>query len=103
MEAGTWGENQLNQAFRKQVQPALESKLEEFILIGLDSVSEVGLWEYLVKKKWRKVTGEMQLHEIIQDILTIKASDYLSYATIEAYKTPEFSLEDEDELRELLK
>ncbi|WP_307852161.1 post-transcriptional regulator [Neobacillus rhizophilus] len=92
-----------NGQFRTQVKPAMVSKLEEFRLLGYDSVSESELWEYLTKKKWRKVTDEKKLYEIIQDILSIKVSDYISFATIETYKTAEFSLEDEEEWKELLK
>lgn len=93
----------VNEQFRTQVQPAIASKLREFRLLGIDSVSEGAFWEFLVKKKWKKVKSEMRLYEIIQDILSIKASDYVSFATIEAYKTTEFSFDNEDELKELLK
>lgn len=89
--------------FRTEVQPALASKLMEFRLLGYESVTEKELWEYLVKKKWKKAKGEKRLYEIIQEILSVKVSDYMSFATIEAYKTAEFSLDDENELRELLK
>lgn len=89
--------------FRVQVQPAIASKLEEFRLLGYDSVSEQDFWNYLLKKKWRKAKEEMKLFEVIQDILSVKVSDYLSFATIEAYKTAEFSFEDENEWKELLK
>ena len=89
--------------FRTQVQPACASKLAEFRLLGYDSVTEKDLWEYLVKKKWKKEQEEKQLYQLIQEILSVKVSDYISFATIEAYKTPEFSMEDEAELKELLK
>ncbi|MGG3564594.1 post-transcriptional regulator [Neobacillus rhizosphaerae] len=89
--------------FRIQVQPALASKLSEFDLLGYDSVSENELWNFLIKKKWKKLKVEMKLYEIIQEILSVRVSDYMSYATIEAYKTVEFSFEDENELKELLK
>ncbi|MEH6905610.1 post-transcriptional regulator [Neobacillus drentensis] len=89
--------------FRTQVQPALESKLAEFQLLGIDLVTEKELWDFLIKKKWKKVKEEMKLYEIIQEILSVKASDYISFATIEEYKSNEFSFNDEDELKELLK
>jgi len=89
--------------FRPQVQPAVASKLLEFQLLGLDSVSEQELWDFLIKKKWKKIKEDMKLYEIIQEILSVKASDYLNFATIEAYKASEFSMNDEDELKELLK
>lgn len=89
--------------FYTQVQPAIASKLTEFQLLGVDSVTEGELWDFLTKKKWKKVKEEMKLHEIIQGILSVKVSDYISFATIEAYKTSEFSFDDEEELKELLK
>ncbi|MFP5114375.1 post-transcriptional regulator [Bacillaceae bacterium C204] len=89
--------------FRTQVQPAISSKLVEFQLLGLDSVSEQEFWDFLIKKKWKKKKEEMKLYEIIQEILSVKSSDYINFATIEAYKASEFSMEDEDELKELLK
>ncbi|MCM3725256.1 post-transcriptional regulator [Neobacillus cucumis] len=93
----------VNEEFRTQVQPALKSKLEEFRLLGIDSVSEQGFWKFLVKKKWKKVKHEMRLYEMIQDILSVRVSDYLNYVTIESYKTSEFSIDNEEELKELLK
>ncbi|MDQ0197166.1 post-transcriptional regulator [Neobacillus ginsengisoli] len=89
--------------FRTQVQPALASKLSEFRLLGYDSVSEDGLWEFLIMKKWKKVNEEIRLYEIIQDILNVKVSDYMSFTTIQTYKTTEFSMDDENEWKELLK
>ncbi len=72
--------------FRSKVEPALVSKLEEFQLLGYDSVSEDGLWEFLTRKKWKKVKDEKKLYEIIDDILSVKVSDFISYTTIETYK-----------------
>ncbi|WP_066063884.1 post-transcriptional regulator [Neobacillus soli] len=95
--------NDLNNHFRTQVQPALASKLAEFRMLGIDSVTEKELWRYLVKKKWKKVANELKLFEIVQEILSVKVSDYISFATIDAYKTAEFSLDDENEWKELLK
>ncbi|MDN3020186.1 post-transcriptional regulator [Paenibacillus sp. BSR1-1] len=89
--------------FRTQVQPALKSKLFEFHLLGINSVTEKELWDFLIKKKWKKVKDEMKLYEMIQEILSVKVSDYMNFATIEAFKTAEFSFDDENEWKELLK
>lgn len=89
--------------FRSQVQPAVASKLLEFQLLGLDSVTEEEFWDFLIKKKWKKIKKEMKLYEMIQEILSVKASDFINFATIEAYKASEFSMDDEEELKELLK
>lgn len=89
--------------FRSQVRPALRSKLDEFRLLGYDAVAEDELWEFLLKKKWKKVKEEVKLYEIIQDILSVKVSDYLSFRTIETLKTTEFSMDNADDWEELLK
>lgn len=89
--------------FRIQVKPVLESKLDEFRLLGYGTISENELWEFLLKKKWKKVKEDVRLYEIIQDILSIKVNDYLNYATVEAYKANEFSLNSEEDWKELLK
>jgi hypothetical protein len=89
--------------FRSQVGPALQSKLEEFRLLDYKAISEPELWDFLLKKKWKKVTEEIKLHQVIQDILSVKVSDYISFATIEAYKATEFSLNNEEDWKKLLK
>ncbi|WP_141433656.1 post-transcriptional regulator [Bacillus sp. 03113] len=89
--------------FRKVVEPALQSKLEEFQLLGYNTITEDELWNYLTKKKWRKAKEEIKLFEIVQDIMMVKVSDYLNFATIESYKSDEFSLDNEKDRLELLK
>ncbi len=89
--------------FRTQVEPALVSKLEEFRILGYKDVSEDGLWEFLIKKKWKKVKEDIRIYEIIDDVLSVKVSDYISFTTIETYKHNDFNLEDENEWKELLK
>lgn len=89
--------------YRATLAPVLESKLDEFRLLGNNSIREEELWRYLVKKKWKKDKGEMLFHQIVQDILTVKMSDFISFATIETYKESPFSLDNEEEWKELLK
>ena len=89
--------------FRSKVEPVLVSKLEEFKLLGYDSVSQEGLWEFLTRKKWKKVKDEKRLYEIVDDILSVKVSDFISFTTIETYKNNDFNLQDANEWKELLK
>ncbi|MFE8696845.1 post-transcriptional regulator [Cytobacillus sp. FJAT-53684] len=89
--------------FREHVQPALRSKLEEFFLLGYGHVKEKELWDFLVRKKWRKTDENKRISELVEDILSIKVGEYFHFATIEAFKGAEFAFDDEDELRELLK
>ncbi len=86
------------------LQPALKSKVEEFLLIGYGKVEIKDLWEYLTKKKWKKTKADIRLHELFSDVLSVKVGEYMNFATIEAYKSSNWFVElDGDELRELLK
>lgn len=89
--------------FHSQATPALQNKLEEFSLLGYDDITEEGLWTFLLKKKWKKRKEDIRLYEVIQDILSVKVSDVISYAGIETLKASVFSLNDKDEWKELLK
>lgn len=88
---------------RKDVQPALNSKLEEFSLLGYGQVTEQELWDFLNKKKWKGADKSKKLAEIVDDILSVKVGEYFNFATVEAYKEAEFAFDNEEELRELLK
>ncbi|WP_071395881.1 post-transcriptional regulator [Bacillus tuaregi] len=89
--------------FRSKVWPALKSKQEEFQLLGYESVSEEDIWQFLVRKKWRKENNEMKLYEMVQSILSLKVGEFMNYSTVEALKDAEFTLDNDEELLELLK
>lgn len=89
--------------FRNKVQPALECKLDEFSLLGYETVNEQDLWSFLTRKKWRKPKEEIMLFEIVQDILGIKIGEYMNYATVEAFKLDDFSFDNEEDKAALLK
>ncbi|MFT4412766.1 post-transcriptional regulator [Fredinandcohnia humi] len=90
-------------SFRESVAPALKSKLEEFDLYGYDKVTEDELWNFLKNKTWKKVSEEKPIHQIVNDILTVKVGDYMNYVTVEAFKAPNwFEGEGKDVLEKLL-
>lgn len=89
--------------FRNEVKPALESKLDEFRLLGYEKVTEQELWGYLTKKKWKKPSGNVRLFKIVEEIMAVKVSEYIHYATIEAFKGTGFAFDSEEDRRELLK
>ncbi|KIL44527.1 post-transcriptional regulator [Jeotgalibacillus soli] len=91
----------LNEALR-EVGPALESKEQELLLLGYDTVTMNELWDYLVSKKWKKRTGDFLLHEMVSDILSIKPGDFMNYTTQKEYKTSSMSLDLNDEELQLL-
>ncbi|HEO8419859.1 post-transcriptional regulator [Niallia sp. FSL W8-0635] len=90
--------------YRSQVKPVLNSKIEEFHLLGYDTIKEDELWVFLTKKKWKKPSEEIRISELVQEILNVKVADYMNYATIEAFKTADlFSVLTEEEKKQLLK
>jgi hypothetical protein len=89
--------------FRQEVGLVLKSKLEEFEVMGYGIVSEQELWNFLTQKKWRKPQEGIHLYQIVQDIFAVKVGEYMNYATVEAFKVTDFSFDNEDDLKELLK
>lgn len=91
--------------FRYDVEPVLTSKVEEFRLLGYETIREDSLWSFLKNKKWKKQKVQLQLHEIVNDILAVKAGDFMNYVTVEAFKqvAGDFDFSNEEERKELLK
>lgn len=89
--------------FREQVKPAVISKIEEFVLLGYDRVSEEEIWKYLTMKKWKRNSEGKMLHQVVNDILTLRICEFMNFATVEAYKSPDwFSTDGVEALKELL-
>lgn len=89
--------------FHDAIKPALKSKIEEFSILGFSTVDEEQLWGFLTKKKWRKVREDIKLYEIVEDIMSVKPGEYMNYASVEALKLTEFSFDNEEDMKELLK
>lgn len=88
---------------RNELKPALQSKQEEFSLLGYGQVSEQEIWEFLKRKKWRNVDENKRISGLVQDILAVKVGEFFNYATVEAFKEADFAFNNEEELRKLLK
>lgn len=85
---------------RDHVKPAIKSKLEEFILLGYEDVSEEKLWVFLKNKKWKK-TPELSVHEVVRDVLGLKIGEFMNYATVESFKGADWF--ESEEGKDLLK
>jgi hypothetical protein len=105
MEQGGMGMDRTHQygRFYDEVKPALQSKVEEFIIFGYEKVTVKDLWQYLTKKKWKKPKEDIQVYEVVADILSAKIGDLMNFTTVEAFKLGDFALDDEEERKELLK
>lgn len=61
------------------------SKAEELRLIGYHHVTSEDIWEYIAAQ-YKKQDKELRLHQIVNDILAIKAPQFMNFMTISAYK-----------------
>ncbi|WP_459499304.1 post-transcriptional regulator [Bacillus sp. C1] len=84
----------LVEVYRGQLQVVLESKVEEFQLIGYDRVTTDDIWKCLKSKKWKKIDSEVKLYELVNDVLTLTGNEYMTYLTVEAYQEPLWSFEE---------
>lgn len=90
-------------ASKELIQPVLSSKMEEFHMLGYEEVTENDLLGYLEMKKWKK-EKELSLHQVVNDILSVKITQVMSYVTIESYKSDMFSsVNNGEDWKELLK
>lgn len=67
------------------VQPALNSKVEEFLQTGYPKATHESVWKCLEASVW-KDKPDKRLHEIVQDIMHLSSNQYMSYLTIDSYK-----------------
>jgi hypothetical protein len=69
--------------WREQLEPVLQSKAEEFHLMGYNQATSDDIWNCLMKKVW---TGnpKKRLYEVVADIFQLKTNVYLSYLTANA-------------------
>lgn len=71
------------QRLQKKVSEVLESKMEEFHLLGYDAVTADDIWECVTskyKKEWP------MFHQIVNDIYTLKATTFMNWLTLNAYQ-----------------
>ncbi|MBD0381728.1 hypothetical protein ICC18_16515 [Paenibacillus sp. WST5] len=64
------------------------SKVDEFIMLGYEHVSGKDIWD-CVSDKYRK-TGVPPLHQIVNDILSLKSTQFMNWMTLSVYKGAQF-------------
>lgn len=83
------------EVWKDEVLPVLNSKVEEFQLIGYDEASAEEVWE-CVLNKLRKQKEPMRIYQFVNEILKLKVTDYMTWLTIGAYQGPNWF---EEEMR----
>ncbi|HUC91337.1 MAG TPA: post-transcriptional regulator [Paenibacillus sp.] len=70
------------------IESLCESKAEEFRLLGYEHVSGKEIWE-CVSDKYHK-NGTPALHQIVNDILSLKVTAFMNFMTLSAYRGTHF-------------
>lgn len=61
-----------------------KSKAEEFRLFGYEQVTADDIWE-CISQKYKK-EGIPPIHRLVNDILTLKATAFMNYLTLSAFR-----------------
>ncbi|WP_241762312.1 MULTISPECIES: post-transcriptional regulator [Anoxybacillus] len=64
---------------REQLMPALQCKVDELKLLGYEQATIEDVWNCLMMKKWKKNNEEKRLFELVNDVLSLRATDYMAY------------------------
>jgi hypothetical protein len=70
------------------IESLCESKAEEFKLIGYEHVTPKEIWD-CVSNKYHK-TGMPALHVIVNDVLSLKVTQFMNFMTLSAYRGTQF-------------
>lgn len=94
---------QYEQLYNK-VLPVLQSKLDEITYYQYDGITIEEIWNFCLRKKWRKKRIEkLRLFEIVETIYSIKPSEIVSYFQIQQFQTTNWFQEvTKEELQMLL-
>jgi len=89
----------------KEVLPVLQSKLEEIKYYEYDGITVEDIWNFCIKKKWKKKQIEnLRLYEIVEGIYSVKPSEIVSYFQIQQFRSENwFKESNQNELHALLR
>ncbi|WP_270179418.1 post-transcriptional regulator [Alkalihalobacillus sp. CinArs1] len=73
--------------WKNEVYPALESKRDEFHLLGYDRATIDEIWSCLLARLERNNDNEeIKVHQLVNDIMRLSPNEYMNWLTIHAYK-----------------
>ncbi|BFH67453.1 MAG: post-transcriptional regulator [Paenibacillus dendritiformis] len=71
------------------IEMCCESKAEELRLLGYEQVTGKDVWE-CVSAKYKKEDAEPAMHQVVNDILSLKATQFMNFMTMAAYRGSPF-------------
>ncbi|AIQ20035.1 MULTISPECIES: post-transcriptional regulator [Paenibacillus] len=80
MESIEWSDDELGE----DIEAMCRSKAEEFRLLGYEYVTGKDIWDCISRNYAKE--GNPPLHKLVNDIYSLKATSYMNYLTIAAYR-----------------
>lgn len=77
-----------NEELTEMIEELCNSKAEEFRLIGYEHVTGQEVWECVNAKYAKK--GLPELHQLVNDILSLKVTQFMNFMTLNAFKGTSF-------------
>ncbi|WP_101844405.1 post-transcriptional regulator [Halobacillus sp. Marseille-P3879] len=71
--------------WKDAINPVLNSKANEFRLLGYKNATAEDVWQCMLKKIWKN-NSKKRLYEVVQDVFHLSNNQYVSYITVEAYQ-----------------
>ncbi|MEF2243315.1 post-transcriptional regulator [Paenibacillus sp. IITD108] len=68
----------------EMIEELCSSKAEEFRLIGYDNITAEEIWQCVSAPYAKK--GRPALHQIVNDILSLKITQFMNFMTMSAFK-----------------
>ncbi|RUT28733.1 hypothetical protein EJP77_17215 [Paenibacillus zeisoli] len=72
----------------QSIEQLCRSKAEEFHLIGYEHVTHSDIWD-CISSKYEK-SGIPPLHQLVNDIMSLKATQFMNFLTLSAYRGSRF-------------
>lgn len=77
-----------NEEKMSQIHGLCRSKAEEFVMIGYEHVTGEEVWA-CIRAKYKN--GELPpLHQVVNDVLSLKITQFMNWMTMQAYKGTPF-------------
>lgn len=81
--------------WRETIKPFLVSKLEEFHLLGVKSMTLDELWVFLIEiiEKKNKKEPRLSFNQFVNNIMGVSVNDYMNKIRMEMFSTTTFPAE----------
>lgn len=81
--------------WRVKIRPFLESKLNEFHLLGLDHLTMEEFWPFVKDSiEGKKDEKPERIHEVVAAVMALTVNDYLNKLRVDMFKNNDLKIDD---------